>query len=234
MNHGPLFLGSFRYAQDRKGRIVVPAEWRDQLGSSVIFTWDGTRLVMRGAADFQRFRDDTLLPSLLCARSWEAPVKALGRILIPHECRRLAGLLNVSDLGWVGLGDYAWLGTWAQVERFVVGAAAGGVELMRLDWPAIERELQAIRAGLRTTRTFDCGCELDGKKDRLCPEGVRLLHLARAAYLEHWSKGAEVAFRFVKPATMAYVDHFAEDDALRREALVSLELVRWTQKRGMA
>jgi len=118
----PLFLGTHRYAQDRKGRIVAPAEWRDQLGGSVVFTWDGTRLVMRGEAGFQRFRrESTLLPSLLCARSWEAPVKALGRILVPHECRLLAGLLNISDLGWVGLGDCAWLGTWAQVERVLVG-----------------------------------------------------------------------------------------------------------------
>lgn len=104
---------------------------------------------------------------------------------------------------------------------------------MNVNWSAVERELQAIRAGLRPPVTFTCGCELDGKKDRLCPEAVRLLHAARRVYLEHWPKG-QAAFRFVKPATMAYVKHFAEDDALRREALVSLELVRWTQKRGLS
>lgn len=105
---------------------------------------------------------------------------------------------------------------------------------MSVNWTAIERELHAIRAGLRPTLTFDCGCELDGKKDRLCPEAVRLLHAARAVYLEHWPKGPEAAFRFIKPATAAYVIHFAEVDHQRRAALVSLELVRWTQKRGMA
>jgi MraZ protein len=99
-----VLLGEFRHSVDSKGRVHLPARWRDELGSGVIVAQGLERCVFV----FPRSRFDDLveklrslsiarktnrdLSRLLYSSSSEEQMDSQGRITIPPPLREWAAL----------------------------------------------------------------------------------------------------------------------------------------------
>jgi MraZ protein len=135
-----VFLGTYSPRLDEKGRLILPAKFRDELSSGVVLTKGQERCLVaypmqefqsayeklkrapvadKKARDYQRV--------LLSAAVDEVPDKQ-GRITIPPILRNYAGLDR--DLCVTGLGDHleiwdaeAWAAYLEQVEPAFADAA---------------------------------------------------------------------------------------------------------------
>lgn len=106
-------LGSFTHKLDSKGRMVLPARFRDEMGSAVIATIGTNRrcIAVRSGEEWERF--DARLKAEYEANSKIGPVRTVilgyanaididsaGRILVPQELRnRLKIGVEVSVIG---------------------------------------------------------------------------------------------------------------------------------------
>ena len=115
-----MLISSFGHSVDAKGRVFIPAKWRDYLGDTVIITRD-----MMGNADsrclygmpvelwndiLERFKkvavSDVKAQNAmrrLFANACECELDKQGRILIPNSLREYAGIN--SDAMLVGMGS---------------------------------------------------------------------------------------------------------------------------------
>lgn len=115
-----MLISSFGHSVDAKGRVFIPAKWRDDLGDTVIITRD-----MMGNADsrclygmpvelwndiLERFKkvavSDVKAQNAmrrLFANACECELDKQGRILIPNSLREYAGIN--SDAMLVGMGS---------------------------------------------------------------------------------------------------------------------------------
>ncbi len=110
-----MFMGEYNHSLDNKGRVIVPARFRDQLGEEFVvtkgldgclFIYDNTEwtkleekvrnlpLSNQGARQFSR---------LLLAGATICEVDKQGRILIPANLRKHAKLEK--DVALVGVGS---------------------------------------------------------------------------------------------------------------------------------
>lgn len=99
-----MLLGEFRHSLDVKGRVFLPARWRETLGSDVVITrgLDGCLYLMaRSEFDTLAARLGQLqlenpnaraYARLFFAKASEETVDAQGRITIPGHLREGAGL----------------------------------------------------------------------------------------------------------------------------------------------
>jgi MraZ protein len=99
-----VLLGEFRHALDAKGRVFLPARWREELGESVVITLGLDRcLYLMTKARFEetadRFNRWSLenptaraYTRLIFAKASEESVDSQGRITIPGHLREAAGL----------------------------------------------------------------------------------------------------------------------------------------------
>lgn len=99
-----MLLGEFRHSLDVKGRVFLPARWRETLGSDVVITrgLDGCLYLMaRSEFDTLATRLGQLqlenpnaraYARLFFAKASEETVDAQGRITIPGHLREGAGL----------------------------------------------------------------------------------------------------------------------------------------------
>lgn len=112
-----VFLGTYEPKLDEKGRVILPAKFRDQLADGLVITPGQDRcLYVVSAAEFSRMVDDLAKsPSasknardyirvLMSGASDEVPDKQ-GRITVPPRLRTYAGLSR--DLIVVGVGTRA-------------------------------------------------------------------------------------------------------------------------------
>lgn len=99
-----MFLGEYEHNLDDKGRVAVPARFREELGEGVIVTRGFDRCLMA----FPRSRWDKLaeqlntltlgqadarnLRRLIFSGASDTPLDRQGRILIPQNLREYAGL----------------------------------------------------------------------------------------------------------------------------------------------
>lgn len=99
-----MFFGEFQHSLDAKGRVILPAKFRDQLADGAFITSeiDGC-LAVWGPEDFEvRAREmrersrgdaaDRQVARAFFARTVEAPPDRQGRVAIPLNLRDLAGL----------------------------------------------------------------------------------------------------------------------------------------------
>ena len=98
-----MFMGQYEHSIDTKGRIIIPAKFRDNLGESFVVTrgLDGC-LFLYPDAEWQRFVEKLQsLPSNLNTRrmqrqflskAMEVALDKQGRILIPSLLREIADL----------------------------------------------------------------------------------------------------------------------------------------------
>ena len=99
-----MLLGEFRHALDPKGRIILPARWREELGLNVVVTLGLDQcLYLMAAPAFaelaQRF-DGLALESpqarkymrVFFSQASEQAVDGQGRVMIPPNLRAVASL----------------------------------------------------------------------------------------------------------------------------------------------
>ncbi len=129
-----MFLGQYQHTIDNKGRLTIPARFRELLaaeGAYITLGFDQNLMVLTVPSFDQVYQrinhtsmtDPTarLLKRLIFSGADQVGVDKAGRILIPQFLREAAGL--DSEAVVVGVGDYfeiwspeLWAGQMAQIE----------------------------------------------------------------------------------------------------------------------
>ena len=112
-----MFLGQFQHNLDDKGRLMIPARYRDLLAAGAFITQGFDRcLMIMTDAYFQdmyarinnmNMADPTarLLKRLILSNAYPVDVDKVGRILVPQNLREFLGIAN-GELVVAGQGEY--------------------------------------------------------------------------------------------------------------------------------
>lgn len=113
---GQMFFGQYEHSIDEKGRITIPAQYRDLLDTGAYITrgFDENLMVMRTEefdSLYHKVRELSItnpnarnLARLMFANAALLEIDKSGRILIPHFLRAAANLDGVITLA--GIGPY--------------------------------------------------------------------------------------------------------------------------------
>ncbi|MGH9190372.1 MAG: division/cell wall cluster transcriptional repressor MraZ [Acidimicrobiales bacterium] len=128
-----MFLGEFSHSLDPKGRVILPAKFRDQLTQAYVSSstdgclalWGPTQFEEQSKVMSEKLRGDAgerSMARVFFAGAQEANPDRQGRVAIPANLRRYAGLGdNVVVAGaydHVEIWDAAaWQGTWGAGEQ---------------------------------------------------------------------------------------------------------------------
>jgi len=119
-----MILGEFKHSLDTKGRLAVPAKFREKLGTGAIITRGLDKcLFIFGANEWESLVQKLVnLPlaqansrafvRLMLAGASDAKVDAQGRILVPDYLRKYAGLKKQA----VVTGLYNRMEVWDETE----------------------------------------------------------------------------------------------------------------------
>jgi MraZ protein len=111
-----MFLGQFRHNLDDKGRLTIPAVFRDSVGQGAFISQGFDRnLMVMTAAYFQQVYERInamsitdpsarLLRRLLLSSAYQVEVDKAGRILLPQHLRQFLGLDGEAMV--IGQGEY--------------------------------------------------------------------------------------------------------------------------------
>lgn len=117
-----MFLGQFQHNLDDKGRLMVPARYRDLLAAGAYITqgFDQCLMVMTDA-HFKEVYDiiaamnmadpaARMLSRLIISNAYPVEVDKVGRILVPQNLRNFLGIES-GELVVAGVGEYfeVWL-----------------------------------------------------------------------------------------------------------------------------
>ena len=110
-----MFMGEYDHSIDAKGRVIIPAKFRDQLGESFVVTkgLDGCLWIF-AADEWEKFsqklralpvanKDARKFARFFLAGASEAETDKTGRILLPQVLRDYAKLEK--DVALVGTGN---------------------------------------------------------------------------------------------------------------------------------
>ena len=112
-----MFLGQYQHNLDDKGRLMVPARYRDLLAAGAFITqgFDKCLMVMTDAYFGQVYErinsmnlaDPTarMLRRLILSNAYPVEVDKVGRILVPQNLRQFLGITS-GELTVAGQGDY--------------------------------------------------------------------------------------------------------------------------------
>ncbi len=112
-----MFLGQFQHNLDDKGRLMVPARYRDLLAAGAFITqgFDKCLMVMTDAYFKQVYErinnmnlaDSTarMLRRLIISNAYPVEVDKVGRILVPQNLREFLGITS-GELTVAGQGEY--------------------------------------------------------------------------------------------------------------------------------
>ncbi len=112
-----MFLGEHRHSLDIKGRVVLPARFRDQLTEAVVTSHRDTCLALWTPEEFteqakamrERLKGDGRARSLarvFFASAQEVTPDRQGRVMLPPNLRELARLKPESEVVVTGVGAY--------------------------------------------------------------------------------------------------------------------------------
>ncbi|MCR4605020.1 MAG: division/cell wall cluster transcriptional repressor MraZ [Eubacterium sp.] len=129
-----MFMGTFEHSLDAKGRVIIPAKLRDELGSSFVATMgmDGCLYAypMNEWAGFLEkleklpgSKDARTLQRMFLANAATVDVDKQGRALIPTSLREKAGL----DKDIVFIGVLSKIEVWSK-ERYEGASDAGDMD----------------------------------------------------------------------------------------------------------
>lgn len=136
-----VFLGRYEHSIDAKGRIAVPAKFREGLrGGLVVTRGIDTCLTIYPLAEWQPLAekvnslsitdpDARNLRRMFFASAVDSELDAQGRLILPPHLRSFAQL--ESDVIVVGMNTYIEIwsnGKWAEVETFVDNQGASIAE----------------------------------------------------------------------------------------------------------
>lgn len=102
--------GTYIYGMDRKGRVVMPAQFRNQLGAPFVLTRaPGQCLLALSAPQWDslvhRYENSVLFRGYYLSHAVECPVdNTTGRFLIPHVLRDYAELRPMDEVAISGIG----------------------------------------------------------------------------------------------------------------------------------
>jgi MraZ protein len=102
--------GTFIYGMDRKGRVVMPAQFRTQLGAPFVLTRaPGQCLLAMSALQWdalvERYEQSVLFRGYYLSAAVDCPVDDnTGRFLIPHVLREYAELRAMDEVAISGIG----------------------------------------------------------------------------------------------------------------------------------
>ncbi len=111
-----MFLGQFQHNLDDKGRLMIPARFRELLDGGAYITqgFDRCLMVMTGAYFRQVYEDlgstnmtdpnVRLMRRMLLANAYQVEVDKVGRVLVPQTLREFAGLNGEAVVA--GQGEY--------------------------------------------------------------------------------------------------------------------------------
>ena len=127
-----MFLGQYQHNLDDKGRLMIPARYRDLLAAGAFITqgFDRCLMVMTDAyfqdvyarINSMNMADPAarMLRRLILSNAYAVDVDRVGRILVPQNLREFLGINN-GELVVAGQGEYFEVWTpeeWqAQMER---------------------------------------------------------------------------------------------------------------------
>ena len=112
-----MFLGQFQHNLDDKGRLMIPARYRDLLAAGAFITqgFDKCLMVMTDAyfkEVYERINgmnmadaSARMLRRLILSNAYAVEVDKVGRILVPQNLREFLGIAN-GELTVAGQGDY--------------------------------------------------------------------------------------------------------------------------------
>ena len=111
-----MFMGEYNHTIDSKGRLIVPAKFREALGDEFVVTrgFDKECLIAYDNTEWQKFEekinelpntnDARLLRRYFLGGAASCEVDKQGRILLPASLRELAGLTK--DVVFVGMASH--------------------------------------------------------------------------------------------------------------------------------
>lgn len=141
-----MFLGQYQHSLDDKGRLTIPARFRDMLEKGAYVTQGFDRNLMVLTEDYfqqvyarvmaMNLTDSTarLLRRLILSTAYPVEVDRAGRILLPQGLRQYIGLDG--DAVIVGQGEYfeVWSpATWAEQLNQMQDAEANAQRFAALD-----------------------------------------------------------------------------------------------------
>ncbi len=112
-----MFLSQFQHNLDDKGRLMIPARYRDLLAAGAFITqgFDRCLMVMTDAyfqdvyarLNGMNMADPTarMLRRLILSNAYAVDVDKVGRILVPQNLREFLGVIS-GELVLAGQGDY--------------------------------------------------------------------------------------------------------------------------------
>lgn len=108
-----MFIGTYQHNIDAKGRVIIPAKFREELGDSFYVTKGlNNCLFVLSAEQWSLFLEKlssqpiskaTNIARFFCAGAAEAVPNAQGRVLIPDTLRKYANLYK--DVTVIGSGN---------------------------------------------------------------------------------------------------------------------------------
>ena len=141
-----MFLGQYHHNLDEKGRLTIPAKFRDALAEGAFLTQGFDRnLRLLTEANFEAMAaqinrlsmtDPAIrqLRRLIFATASEVQLDRIGRTLVPQFLREFAGLDNEAIIVGVGEAIEIWSPeVWAEQERLLLDAEANAQKFAELD-----------------------------------------------------------------------------------------------------
>ena len=141
-----MFLGRYHHNLDEKGRLTIPAKFRDALAEGAFLTQGFDRnLRLLTEVDFEAMAaqinrlsmtDPAIrqLRRLIFATASHVQLDRIGRTLVPQFLREFAGLDNEAIIVGVGEAIEIWSPeVWAEQESLLLDAQANAQKFAELD-----------------------------------------------------------------------------------------------------
>jgi len=141
-----MFLGQYQHSLDDKGRLTIPAVFRDSLAEGAFISQGFDRnLMVMTAAYFQQVYERInamsitdpaarLLRRLILSSAYQVEVDKAGRILLPQNLRQFLGMNGEAMI--IGQGEYfeVWTPTeWGRQMQTLQDAEANAQRFQALD-----------------------------------------------------------------------------------------------------
>jgi MraZ protein len=125
-----MFLGQYQHTLDDKGRLMIPARFRELLDGGAYITQGFDRcLMVMTAVYFQQVYDSLnsmnladpvarLMRRMILANAYPLEIDKVGRVLVPQKLREFAGLAGEAIV--TGQGEYFEVWTpiaWSEQEK---------------------------------------------------------------------------------------------------------------------
>lgn len=130
-----MLLGEFKHTIDAKGRLFVPARYREELGETfVIAKYEDNCIAVYSCDVWDRFVKKLLSASeakalatkrIIFASAQEVAPDQQGRILIDNKLRKYAGLEK--NVTIIGVSDHAEIWSTAAYEQYMEANDSGNL-----------------------------------------------------------------------------------------------------------